>query len=173
MHLSLYNSQLIQKHHNTFSEHCAIGGGGEVSLVQSQCHCPQGTQPGEIQLSQIFPDWKFLPFSMINGQVPLAFVFFSILFFKSLLCLCSVFHPYHWPHTRSHSILPKASLSYPPFLPMDKSKKPIDPLTIRRKSSPFLGGTGKLCGISIPSKPEWKSILTFEPTLHTLKTSVL
>jgi len=47
VHLSLYNSQLIQKHHNTFSEHCAIAGGGEVSLAWTKSHCPQGTQPGE------------------------------------------------------------------------------------------------------------------------------
>lgn len=114
------------------------------------------------------PNWKFL-----NGQVPLAFVFLSILFFKALLCLCSVLHPYHWPHTCGHPTLPRASLSYPPFLPMDKSKKPIDPLTTRRISGLYLGGAGKLCGISFPSKSEWRSKLTFEPTLQTLKTSVL
>lgn len=105
--------------------------------------------------------------SILNGQTLIAFMFFSILFFKSSLCSCSVLTT--GPHTLGHPTLDNDQL----ITPSNMSKKTIDPITTGRKSAQHPGAAGKLCGVSFHSKPAGKSILTFEHTLQMLTTSAL
>lgn len=96
-------------------------------------------------------------------------MFFSILFFKSLPCVCSILHPYHWPHTHGHPTLPTVSSSYPPFLPVDKSETTIDPLTTMKKSGLYLEGQENF--VEFLTLPNQNGEASFE--LQTLKTSIL